>query len=96
MPPPRPPFSFLPPLPPFPWEPSLKLKPEPDPKPEQKQEDDLVIVVRKKGKRPTWLKGYQEKMRDVSRRASKETAHLRGQDRVRAMNALVGKYIRET
>jgi len=55
---------------------------------------DYVVLMRPKGKDPTWLRPYQYLLRQANVKAAKETKDLKGPERVRRMNAIVGQEIK--
>lgn len=59
-----------------------------------KASEEFTIVIRKKGRRPTWLASHQKRLADATVRAGKETQHLAGVRRLREMNRLVSQYMK--
>lgn len=57
--------------------------------------DDYILVVRKKPRNPTWLKKHQERLKEASKVAAEETKHLKGAERVRAMNTVIAREMKK-
>lgn len=56
--------------------------------------DDYGIVMRKRGRDPTWLNKYKQRLAEANKVAAERTQHLKGADRVRAMNQIVRDLLR--
>lgn len=65
------------------------------PKVKQVPNDDYILVVRKKPKNPTWLSEHQKNMKEAARIAAQRTEHLKGEARLRAMNAITAEEIKK-
>lgn len=61
-----------------------------------KKSEEYTIVIRKKGKRPTWLASHQRRLADATVRAGKETQHLAGVERMKEMSCLISRYMQES
>lgn len=53
--------------------------------------DDLVLIMRPRGRTPTWLKPYQERLAKASRTAGEQTLHLQGLERKERMLAITSQ-----
>jgi len=67
---------------------------EPAPKESGAAAEGMVLIMRPKGKKPTWLQPYQELLGEASAKAAEETRDLKGAERVRRKAAIVGEEIR--
>lgn len=56
--------------------------------------DEYVMVMKKRQPKPIWLKEHQDRFREAMRIAGEETKHLKGPERVRAMNQLARKMLK--
>ena len=79
---------------PTPQEPPVAVTPEDLPATPSPLEE-YGLVMRPRSRPPIWLKQYQDRIGAVTRQAAAETVHLKGAERVMAMNALVSKLMRE-
>lgn len=57
--------------------------------------EEYIIVTRRRPKTPTWLRPYQQALKEASRVAAEETKHLKGQRRVEAMNKIIAERVKE-
>ena len=98
------PRGLLPPLFGLPWERAdapVQAEARPDPQPEQKTPspatpppDDYGLVLQPRRRNPTWLDPYKKRLAEANKVAAERTKHLKGADRVRAMNQIVRELMR--
>ena len=78
--------------------PAAPLAPAPQPSPLERPAaqglGDYVLVMKRRGPDPTpWAKPQHDRIRQANKAAAEQTRHLKGTERVLAMNAIVAREV---